>query len=354
MCLSCFAGLAKEVLKLRSAKCKGGDAVTKAPSLPTKAPSLSHSPIQAAVLEPALALSLKDEVLRRKKAEAEGAALQRQLGQVLESGQELEKKLLEATAAEVRPGDARSLCVLRSRLSELQAQLNDERSKIRLLEARLLQATLRPSWTDPDPQMCPRGDLSERISKEREICNLQEQLVQEISKRTELQSHLESFHRQSSGEHALRRGSCDLASPRGDAATTPTRAQSPTPSSTCARTPSEPSSAIPSTLTPCFGGRPVKMVSLQSGVSFRSGTSSCFTPRSALHGERPAEGRVTLVPVVASSCLTPRSGGKVTLVPAGTSSCLIPRSALQLRKPVVAGGQVPLASGRWPVAGGDF
>jgi hypothetical protein len=251
----CFAGLAKEVPKLRSAGRNGGDAVTKAPSLPTKAPRLPHLQIQAAVLTPALARSLKDEVLRRQRAEAETAALQCQLGQVRERGQELEKKLLEATAAEVRPGDAQSLCVLRSMLSELQAQLNDERSKRRLLEARLLEATLHPTWTGHALQMSPRGDLSERIAKDREICNLQDQLIQEISKRMELQTHLESFRRQSPGEHAPMWASRDLASPREEVAAMPTRTQSPAPSSTCALTPSEPASSIPSTPRPCFGGR---------------------------------------------------------------------------------------------------
>jgi hypothetical protein len=322
--------------------------VTKAPSLPTKVPRLPHLPIKAAVLEPALARSLKDEVLRRQKAEAEAAELQRQLGQFRESGQELEKMLLEATAAEVQPGDAQSLGVLRSRLSELQAQLNDERSNRRLLEARLLQATVRPAWTDPAPQMSPRGDFSERIAKEREICNLQEQLVHEISKRTELQSYVESLRRQSPGEHAPRRASCDLASPREGVATTPTPTQSPAPSSTCARAPSEPSSSTSCAPTPCFGGRLVKDASFQSGVSSWSGvappiaastgTSSCFAPRSALHWEKPGEGMVTFVPAVTLSCFTPRSGGKITLAPAGTSSCFTPRSAVHLGKSMVAGG----------------
>ena len=342
MCLSCFAGLAREVPSLVSARRKGGDAKMKAVSSPARAAVVPPLPIKAAVLEPALARWVQDEEFRRQSAEAEAAALQRQL----ESGQELEEKLLEAAEAKNdAPSDAQSLCVLRSRLSELQAQLDDERSKSRFLKAQLLGGTPHPT---------PRGDLSERISREREICNLQEHLAQEISKRMELQAQLESFRRQTLSEHTPRRSSCDLASPRCRAMATtlrlqaPTRTQSPAPSSTCVETPSEAASSSPNTPTPGFGGP----ASYQAGVSIRSGVAPPLAASAGAKSEPGYSGTRRGWPEEVS-------GNKMsarTLVPAGTSSCFTPRSALHPGQLVVAGGEAPSGvsscSAPYPVTGG--
>ncbi|CAK0852528.1 unnamed protein product, partial [Prorocentrum cordatum] len=207
--------------KAHSDRREGGAAVAKATSSPAKRPSLPPLPIKSAILEPALAGSLEDEVLRRQKAEAEAAALQGQLGQAREGSRELGQQL-EAAAAEVGPGDAHSVCAFLSMISELEAQLSHERWKRHALEARLLEATLHRTSV-PTPRMSPRVDLSELIGKDREICTLQEQLAQEISRSAALQSRLAVCG------PSPRRASFDLASPRQGTATTP-RWQTPTPS----------------------------------------------------------------------------------------------------------------------------
>lgn len=335
MCWSCLAGLAKEVPKLHSKRRGDGEAVARALGLPTKAPSLTPLPIKSAILEPTLASSLEDEVLPRREAEAEAAALPGPQGQTRESGQELEAKPVEAEAAEVRPGGAHALCALQSRLSELQAQLDEERSRSQLLEARLLAATLQPTWADPALQASPRLGLAERIAKDREICSLQKQLAQEISRSAHLQSRLALC------EPSPRRASFDLASPRKEMASTPlwqapAGAQSPATSSTRVPTPSEAASSISSSPTPCFGGQLVRSPSCKSGVSILSGPAP---PLSASPGSRSGPGH----PGARMGWLEELSWqGMVTLVPADASACFTPRSAAYPGQPAAAAGELPL------------
>jgi len=311
MFLSCLAGLTKAP-KAHSDRREGGAAVAKATSSPAKRPSLPPLPIKSAILEPALAGSLEDEVLRRQKAEAEAAALQGQLGQAREGSRELGQQL-EAAAAEVGPGDAHSVCAFLSMISELEAQLSHERWKRHALEARLLEATLHRTSV-PTPRMSPRVDLSELIGKDREICTLQEQLAQEISRSAALQSRLAVCG------PSPRRASFDLASPRQGTATTPrwqtpTRVQSPEPSPTLASTPSEITSSAPSSPAPCLREQPVPPCRagaprMPCGAAPPLFARAGSTKGPGHPGTRPVwldelskEGMVTLVP---ARCFSPR------------------------------------------------
>jgi len=338
MFLSCLAGLTKAP-KAHSDRREGGAAVAKATSSPAKRPSLPPLPIKSAILEPALAGSLEDEVLRRQKAEAEAAALQGQLGQAREGSRELGQQL-EAAAAEVGPGDAHSVCAFLSMISELEAQLSHERWKRHALEARLLEATLHRTSV-PTPRMSPRVDLSELIGKDREICTLQEQLAQEISRSAALQSRLAvcgpsprraSFDLASPRQGTAttprwqtptpspRRASFDLASPRQGTATTPrwqtpTRVQSPEPSPTLASTPSEITSSAPSSPAPCLREQPVPPCRagaprMPCGAAPPLFARAGSTKGPGHPGTRPVwldelskEGMVTLVP---ARCFSPR------------------------------------------------
>lgn len=281
MCLSCLAGLTTEVPKLHSARRKATDSATKVPSWPTKAPSLPHQPIQAASLEPKLGRSLADEVIRRERAEAEAAALQCQLEHERGRWQELERNLAEV---EGRTGNASSL--LRSRILALQAQLDDERSRSRHLQARLLVATPRSARTDPALQASARGDISERIAREREICNVQAQLIQEMSKRSGLQLQLEL------------RASRDFASLGEEVATTPRRQ---TTTGTLSTAPSSASSSTHGSSEHCFGGSLAKQEKpFQWRISPR-------TPLAASAGARHEYGHLAIGGVGTSSCSTTRS-----------------------------------------------
>lgn len=260
MSSSCFACLGKQEQKLVSAGRVGGYAVA-------KASCASPVPIKGAAPEPSLARQerrLADEVLRRQKAEAKSVALERQLDQVRESVQEVERRLLEAATSEVAPSGSPSLHVLRSRLLDLNAQLDEERAKSCRLEAELAgrsgeldaQCSKRElKSTRADSPRSRTKDLSEKIAKDREICDLQDQLAQELSKRTELQLRMEALRGTTSPAQRQRSDSSAATTATEDRRwQTPTKALPLTSSVACPRPPSEHASSNANNPTPCFGG----------------------------------------------------------------------------------------------------
>ncbi|CAK0840628.1 unnamed protein product [Prorocentrum cordatum] len=167
-----FAALAAHSRKQLCAGRAGGEPVSREPSTP-------HVPLQGAAPEPGSPRGgrrLAEEQLRRQRAEAQAAALQAQLDE-----ERAERRLLEqrghawCAASEDR-------LALRARVAELEAELARKSGELDAVHSS--QRRVVPSL---------HGDLSERIAMERAVCDLQDQLVREISMRTELQSM--AFHR---------------------------------------------------------------------------------------------------------------------------------------------------------------